>query len=82
MESELSLISAIERTDKLLPIKIVFNDTVIYDDYERDEELTPLYAIPNRIKEFEDYVVTDIHVRVVQFHHSIIHMTGVNKSVI
>ena len=80
MESELSLMSAIERIDNLLPIKIVFNDTVIYDDDERGEELPPLYVIPNRIKEFEDYVVTDIHVRVVQFHHSIIHMTGGNKS--
>lgn len=83
--SEITLREAINMTEIFCPIKIIYNDIELYNDYDSDKviedeiygETLPLWlAIPPRIKEFKDSIVTDIHIEIVDFHHSIITIKG------
>jgi hypothetical protein len=86
--SEITLRDAIEGIMDFNPIKIVFNNIALYNDYDSDLEIedgvygefdVPLNVIPNRLLQFDRYVVTSINVEIVEFHHSIITMQGVYK---
>ena len=77
--SEITLRWAIEYTDQFCPAKIIFNGVVLYNDYDGDENGEsdiPLNVIPNRIWQFDKYIVTSINIEIVEFHHSIISMQG------
>lgn len=83
--SEITLREALECVDGFCPTKIIFNGIVLYNDYDSNieiedgvygEKLPPLSVIPNRLWRFDNYIVTSIHINIVESHHSIITMKG------
>lgn len=78
--SEITLREAIEKVDCFCPVKIIFNGVALYDDYDGEEESVPLKVVPNRIWQFNKYIVTSINIDVVEFHHAIISMQGEYRS--
>lgn len=77
--SEITLREAIECADQFCPVKIIFNGVILYNDYDGDadgESDIPLNVIPNRIWQFDKYIVTSVNIEIVEFHHSIISMQG------
>jgi hypothetical protein len=83
VNSEVTLEKAIEYLKDFLPIKIVFNDIVLYNDTgvsegnELSEETYPFnYIVPKRIEDFKDAIVTSITIYLVEYHHSVINIKG------
>ena len=83
--SELTLHQAIKRVDCFCPVKIIFNGIVLYNDYDSDIEIedgifgendAPLNVVPNRIWQFDKYIVTSVNIEIVEFHHSIVTIQG------
>ena len=76
--SEITLREAITNIKDFLPIKIIFNGVVLYNDYDSDkgESDVPLNLIPDRIWQFDKYIATSINIEIVDFHHSIITIQG------
>ena len=87
--SEITLREAIEYVDKFSPVKIVFNGIILYNDYGEDvieiedgvygENRLPIDIVPNRLWQFDNYVVTSINIEIVEFHHSVVTMQGEYK---
>ena len=75
--SEINLREAIEYVDAFCPVKIVFNGIILYNDYDDEEDESygenkpPMDVVPDRLWQFDKYVVTSINVEIVQFHHII-----------
>ena len=88
--SEITLYEVIKKVSVFAPIKIIFNDIILYNDYDSDvlievledgakvygEIHPPLAVISDRIKGFEDSIVTSLNIEIVDFHHSIVSMQG------
>lgn len=77
--SEITIRDAIEYVDKFCPMKVIFNGVILYNDYDGDddgESDIPLNVIPNRLWQFDKYIVTSINIEIESFHHSIISMQG------
>ena len=74
--SEITLREAINMTEIFCPIKVVYDDIVLYNDYDSGEQFSLKLVIPMRMRGFEDRIVTDIHIEFVDFHHSIITLKG------
>lgn len=84
--SEITIRQAIEKLDTFCPIKIIFNGIVLYNDYDEDmieiedgvwgENKLPIDVIPDRLWQFDKYIVTDINIKIVQHHHSVVTMQG------
>lgn len=86
--SELTLHKTLEKIDTFCPVKIIFNGVILYNDYDSDVEIEdgvwgendiPLNVIPNRIWQFDKYIVTSVNIEIVEFHHAIITMQGEYK---
>lgn len=87
--SEINLLEAIEYIDKFSPVKIVFNGIILYNDYDENmveiedgvygEDKPPMDVIPDRLWQFDKYIVTSINIEIVEFHHSVITMQGEYK---
>ena len=87
--SEITLREAIEKLDTFSPVKIVFNGIILYNDYDENvieiedgvygENRLPIDVVPNRLWQFDSYVVTSINIEIVEFHHSVITMQGEYK---
>lgn len=75
-QSEITLIEAISMLNAFSPIKISLNGIVLYNDYDDDEEKPYQEVIMDRLWQSKDYIITDINVKIVHFHHSIISMHG------
>ena len=83
--SEITLLEAIKYVDNFCPVKITFNDIVLYNDYDSDIEIEdgsygenrpPLDVIPDRLWQFDRYVVTSVSIEIVEYHHSVVEMRG------
>lgn len=74
--SEITLREAINMTEIFYPVKVVYDDIVLYDDYDSNEQFSPLIAIPVRMRGIENLIVADIHIEFVDLHHSIITLKG------
>ena len=83
--SELTLIKAISMADIFLPVKILYNDEVLYNDYDSEveideelygEEYPPMKIVPFRISGYENKIVTSINIEIVDHHHSIVRIKG------
>ena len=84
--SEITLREAIKKLNTFAPIKIIFNNIVLYNDYDEDmieieegvwgENKLPIEVIPNRIWQFDKYIVFDIKIEIVDHHHSVVAMQG------
>ena len=87
--SEITLREAIEHVDTFRPVKIVFNGIILYNDYGEDvieiedgvygEVRLPMDVIPDRLWQYDKYVVTSINIEIVDFHHSVVTMQGEYK---
>ena len=78
--SLLTILDVINGLSFLPPIKVVFNDVVLYDDYEGDEMVSLIDALKERLPEHEQYVITSMKIDVVSFHHSIVEMVGIKEN--
>lgn len=89
--SERTLREAIEGVyEAFLPVKIIFNGIILYNDYDEDvveiengiygETKTPMDVVPDRLWQFENYIVTSINIDIVDFHHSVVTMQGEYKN--
>lgn len=85
INSELTLHEALKKVDVFCPIKIIFNGIVLYNDYDSDIEiedgvygeiLPPLSVVPDRLWQFDKYIVASINIEIVEFHHSIVTIQG------
>lgn len=83
--SELTLIKALSKADIFLPVKILYNDEVLYNDYDSEieieegvygEKYPPMKIIPFRIRGYENKIVTSIEIEIVDHHHSIVKLQG------
>lgn len=84
--SEITLRQAIEKIDAFSPVKIIFNNIVLYNDYDEDmieiedgvfgENKLPIDVIPDRLWQFDKYIVTSLNIEIVQHHHSVVTMQG------
>ena len=77
--SEIAIRDAIAYIDNFCPVKIIFNGIILYNDYDGEddgERDIPLNVIPNRIWQFDKYIVTSINIEIVEFHHSVVSMQG------
>ena len=87
--SEITLRKAIEKLDTFSPVKIVFNDILLYNDYDENvieiedgvygETRLPIDVIPDRLWQFDNYIVSSINIEIVDHHHSVVKMTGEYK---
>ena len=84
-QSEITLIETVAMLKAFAPIKITLNDIVLYNDYDSEIEVEPglygenkppLEAIPERLWQAKDYIITDINITIVQHHHSIVKLKG------
>jgi hypothetical protein len=84
-QSEITLIEAISMLKAFSPIKIILNGIVLYNDYDSEVEVEPgVYGevepwqevLMDRLWQSKDYIITDINIKIVQHHHSIISMRG------
>jgi len=90
IQSEITLREAIKAVSTFLPIKIIVNGIVLYNDYDSEiiidqledgslifgEKNPPEDVVPNRLWQFDNYLVTDVTVGIVQHHHSIVSITA------
>lgn len=84
--SEITLREAIEKIEAFSPVQIIFNDIYLYNDYGEDvieirdgiygEDKPPMTVIPDRLWQFDKYVVTELNIEIVEYHHSIVKMRG------
>lgn len=83
--SEITLLEALSMLDSFAPIKISFNGIVLYNDYDSEIEVEPgVYGevrpwqevIMDRLWQSKDCIITDINIKIVDYHHSIISMRG------
>lgn len=89
-QTEMTLDAALKIVDEFCPIKVIFNNCVLYNDYDDEvpcgqdaegelmygEVHPPMKVIPNRLYKYHNYVVTTIRIEIVQHHHSIVTITG------
>lgn len=84
-QSEITLIETVAMLRPFGPVKIFFNDVLLYNDYDSDIEVepelygevkTPTEVIPERLWQAKDYIVTDINISIVQHHHCIVKLRG------
>lgn len=84
-QSAIALIDAIVMLKAFAPIKIIFNDIVLYNDYDSALEVEPgvygenrllVDVIQERLWQAKDYIVTDIRISIIHHHHSIVKLTG------
>ena len=84
--SSRTLSEVISMLDIFALIKIIYNNEVLYNDYDTDDVATvledgtevygeimpPNAVIPNRIKGREDNIINSINIKIVGYHHSIV----------
>ena len=82
------ILEVLDTLSGFCPVKICFNDTVLYNDYDSTEEIEPgvvgelepyMIAVPMRLKTALDkynIYVDRIDIRIVHYHHSVIYLYG------
>ena len=77
MQSEITFIEATQMVQDFLPVKILFNGIVLYDDWDFDESLAPTVdLLSQRLWQADRYLVDEINIKMVDFHHSVVSMRG------
>lgn len=86
--NEMPILEVLDKLDIFAPVKICFNDSVLYNDYDatvEDEngiigETTPhMLVVPVRLKtalDKYDIYVNQVDIRITQHHHSIVYLYG------
>lgn len=80
MASEITFLEALIKCQVWCPTKIFWNDEIIWDD---DLDITYWKSYEEAIKDFAeanpnygDYIVEDIGIAIVEYHHSHIYLYG------
>ena len=82
--SEITLSEAIQMINSFLPIKIIYNDEVIYNDFDTEvgefgesgETYPPNVIVPYRIEGRERNIINTVEIEIVHHHHSIVTLKG------
>ena len=89
-KTEITLDKALKLLDDFCPVKVIFNNCILYNDYDDNvplgqdadgdliygEVYPPIKVIPERLYRYQEYFVTDIKIYIVQHHHCILDITG------
>ena len=87
-KDKMSISEVLDRLTAFNPIKICFNNIVLYNDYDSKEEVEPgvfgeiesyKTVVPKRLKtalDNYDVLVKKFEVVIVQHHHSIVYLYG------
>ena len=87
--SEITLDEILKHINNFNPVKVTFNDVVLYNDYDSEVEvqngiygeIMPLLkVVPDRIQNFKKSIVYSINIEIVDFHHSVVEIKGEYKS--
>lgn len=87
--SEITLDGILEHINNFSPVKVTFNNLVLYNDYDSEVEvqdgvygeISPLLkVVPDRIENFKKSIVHSINIEVVHSHHSIVKIIGEHKT--
>ena len=82
------ILEVLEDIQAFNPVKIVFNDFELYNDYDSNVEIEqgvfgevepPMIAVPKRLKsalDNYDVWVTKLEILIVHHHHSLIYLYG------
>lgn len=83
--SDIKLYEVIDKLGDSGTVKVTFNGTEIYNDYDSTTELSdgvygeiyPLsMVVADRIKDFKDSIVNSIEIEIVDFHHNVVKIKG------
>lgn len=82
--TELTLREVVEKIDTFCPVKIVFNGIELFNDYDDVDYSQNQFAgttgfvelLANRLWHFDDYLVTSLNIKIVEFHHAIVELEG------
>lgn len=86
--NERPILEVLENLRAFAPVKICFNDVVLYNDYDSTDEIEPgvtgelthyMIAVPPRLKtalDKYDVYVSQVDIRIVDHHHSIVYLYG------
>lgn len=87
--SEITLRETIEKINTFNPVKIIFNSILLYNDYDEDvieigdgvwgEDKPPIAVVPDRLWQFDNYIVTSLSIEIVDHHHSVVKIRGKYK---
>lgn len=85
--TEISLIDAISMVDNFCPIKIYYNNELVWDDdmaigFGWVSLETALWSFKNKHPEWVNIVIHTIKIDIVDFHHSIIRLKGKKRKII
>ena len=89
-QSDRTLNEVISMLDIFSPIKIIYNNEILYNDYDGNdiatvledgtkvygEVMPPNAVISDRIKGREDNIINSINIEIISYHHSIITLKG------
>ena len=85
-QSEITLSELIDKLDSWGPVKIIYNNKELYNDYDSKTcidggeiygELLPYnIKIPSKFPELLNKNIYNINIEIVQHHHSIVNITG------
>lgn len=88
--SEITLREALEKVNAFAPVQIIFNDIYLYNDYDEyvieigdgayGEDKPLMAVVPDRLWQFDNYIVTSLSIEIVDHHHSIVKMKGKYKT--
>lgn len=86
--NEIPILEVLDKLNIFAPVKICFNDSVLYNDYDATEEdeigiigetAPHMLVVPIRLKtvlDKYDIYVNQVDVRITQYHHSIVYLYG------
>lgn len=76
--NEIGLFEALVMLEPFAPVKVSFNGVLLFNDYDgnEDESAPLLVTVQRRLWHAERYVVSDINVSIVEFHHGVVELWG------
>ena len=79
INSVITLYDLLEKIESFCPIKVVFNNIVLYNDIidEGEEDLPLGPAFKNRFWHIKDSIVESTNIEIVEFHHAVVNVTGI-----
>lgn len=89
-QSSRTLSEVISMLDIFAPIKIIYDNEVLYNDHDGNdiatvledgtevygEVMPPNAVIPDRIKGRENNIINSINIEIISYHHSIVTLKG------
>lgn len=79
--SNISIEEAIDSAMLFSPVKIYYNRKVVWDDDLSEDKGwvkfdNAIKSFKNSCKDYDKIVITDVKIKIVYFHHSIVYLKG------